>query len=205
MQPDEYRQYSSAARQVGPRNDPIAKGLRLTGEIGVGLTPAGVSIDVRDFNQALANGDGVGMVLAGVGFLPGGDIVKGAGKALRSTNNVPVPRTGPRGVDPNHHNANVTVRDTNGSIVSHDRVVSGNMTPDEAALGFPNGSLASHTEVRALNSTQLEAGQSMTITGQNSPCPRCKGAMNEAAAESDATIRYQWREAGKTNIWEANR
>ena len=135
-----------------------------------------------------------------VGSKSGGNI---GGVDNAESLSVPVPRTGPKGVDPNHHNANVTVRDADGAIVSHDRVVSGNMTPDEEALGFPNSSLASHTEARAVRSTSLESGQSMTITGQNPPCPRCKGAMNQKASESGASVRYQWREEGKTQTWEA--
>ena len=114
-----------------------------------------------------------------------------------------VTRTGPRGVDPSHHNANITVRDASGNIISHDRVVSGNMTPEEQALGFPQNTLASHTEARAVRGTQLEEDQSMTITGQNPPCPSCKGAMNRAAGESGATIKYQWRQGGKTQTWQA--
>lgn len=114
-----------------------------------------------------------------------------------------VPRLGPKGVDSLHHNANVTIRDAAGDIIHHERVVSGNMTPAEKALGFPQGSLASHTEARAVRNNSLEAGQSMTITGQNPPCPSCKGAMNRAAAESGATIKYQWRQDGKSQAWTA--
>lgn len=113
-----------------------------------------------------------------------------------------VPRLGPKGIDPLHHNANVTIRDAQGNIISHERVVSGNMTPTEQALGFPKNTLASHTEARAVRNTPLEAGQSMTITGQLPPCPSCKGAMNRAAQESGATIKYQWRQDGRTQVWQ---
>ena len=116
-----------------------------------------------------------------------------------------VPRTGPKGVDPLHHNANVLVRDAEGNIISHERVVSGNMTVEEKALGFPKNTLASHTEARAVTNTPLSEGQSMTITGQRPPCPSCKGYMNRAAEESGADISYQWRQNGKTNKWETNR
>jgi hypothetical protein len=114
-----------------------------------------------------------------------------------------VPRSGPRGVDPNHHNANVLVRDAAGNVVAHQRIVSGNMTLEEQALGFPRNTLASHTEARAVRTMPLEPGGSMTITGQNPPCPSCKGVMNQAATESGATIRYQWRENGRTLTWTA--
>jgi len=52
-----------------------------------------------------------------------------------------VTRTGPRGVDAARHNANVAVRDANGNLLSHERLVSGNMTPTEKALGFPKNTL----------------------------------------------------------------
>jgi RHS repeat-associated protein len=67
-------------------------------------------------------------------------------------------RTGPRGVDPLHHNVNVLVVDSEGYILSHTRIVSGNMTPAEKALGFPSNSLASHTEARAVRQIPLEEG-----------------------------------------------
>jgi RHS repeat-associated protein len=97
----------------------------------------------------------------------------GAAREKWATQTV-VPRTGPKGVDSSHHNANVTIRDPAGNVVHHERIVSGNMTPAERALGFPRGSLASHTEARAVRNNTLQAGQSMTITGQNPPCPSCK-------------------------------
>lgn len=112
-------------------------------------------------------------------------------------------RTGPKGVDPKHHNANVMVKDANGNVVSHERVVSGNMTTTEKALGFPKNTLASHTEARAVTNTPLKAGDTMTITGQRPPCPSCKGYMNRANAETGANIRYQWRENGQTQRWTA--
>jgi len=115
----------------------------------------------------------------------------------------PIPRTGPRGVDPGRHNANVAVRDASGNLVSHQRLVSGNMTTTEQALGFPKNTLASHTQARAVTHTPLQPGQSMTITGQRPPCPSCKGYMNRVVEESGASIRYRWRQNGETLIWEA--
>lgn len=113
------------------------------------------------------------------------------------------PRTGPYGVDPNHHNANVTIRGVDGRIRVHDRVVSGNMTPVEKALGFPKGMMASHTEARAVTSNVLSKGETMTITGQLPPCTSCRGAMNRVATETGATIQYQWRANGETQTWTA--
>ncbi len=118
-----------------------------------------------------------------------------------NTGGTRTPRLGPKGVDPNHHNANVTVRDADGNIIHHERIVSGNMTPEEKALPFPKNTLASHTEARAMRDVPLEEGQTMTITGENPPCPSCKGAMNKRMQETGGTIRYQWREGGNTQKW----
>ncbi|MEJ5276037.1 MAG: polymorphic toxin-type HINT domain-containing protein [Thermogemmata sp.] len=112
--------------------------------------------------------------------------------------NSPVPRLGSRGVDPAHHNANIMVRDASGRLRHHERIVSGNMTPEEQALGFPRNTLASHTEARAIRNIPLQRGETTIITGQRPPCPTCKGIMNQAARESGATIIYRWRENGVT-------
>lgn len=114
-----------------------------------------------------------------------------------------IPRLGPKGVDPGGHNANVLVRDAEGSVVAHQRFVSGNMTLEEQALGFPKSMMASHTEARAVQAIELQSVGRMNITGQRPPCPTCKGAMNRTATETGATIRYQWRQDGKTLVWTA--
>lgn len=130
---------------------------------------------------------------------PGVKLVRPA--LFKSKTPVPVPRTGPKGVDPDHHNANVIVRDINGAVVTHTRLVSGNMTAAEKALGFPKGPLASHTEARGTRQIPLEPGQTMTITGIQEPCTSCRGYMNRAAKQFGVVIRYQWREGGKTMQW----
>lgn len=117
--------------------------------------------------------------------------------------NGPVPRLGPHGVDPAHHNANIMVRDASGRLRHHERIVSGNMTPEEQALGFPRNTLASHTAARAIRNIPLQRGETTTITGQRPPCPTCKGVMNQAARDSGATIIYRWRENGVTRTWTA--
>ena len=86
-------------------------------------------------------------------------------------------RTGPNGVDPNHHNANVMVKYASGNVVSHEGLVSGNMTPAEKALGFPKGTNASHTEDRVVTNSKLSSGDTMTITGKGRPCNSFKGYM----------------------------
>jgi hypothetical protein len=81
---------------------------------------------------------------------------------------------------------------------------SGGMTPDEAALGFPQSTLATHTEARATSQVPLDPGDSMLIEGQYAPCPSCKGKMNARAAETGADIQYTWPEDGEMKSWAAN-
>ncbi|WP_443025167.1 hypothetical protein [Sphingomonas sp. QA11] len=106
-------------------------------------------------------------------------------------------------MDAARHNANVLVSDASGKIVTHQRLVSGSMTAEEKALGFPKNMLATHTEARAVRGIDLRPGDTMTITGQLPPCKPCRGSMNRAAAETGATIKYQWRQDGKTLTWVA--
>ena len=79
-----------------------------------------------------------------------------------------------------------------GKVISSGTLVSGDMTPEEAALGFPQSTLATHTEARAVKQYPLERGDVMEITGEYPPCPTCKGAMNQAASSQGATITYRW-------------
>ena len=145
-------------------------------------------------------------IVGGIGKVGGKILGKLLPKSVASkTLPQSVPRTGTKGVVPDRHNANVMVTDESGNVLSHQRIVSGNMTPEEQALGFPKGSLASHTEARAVNNTVLNPGDNMTIVGQSRPCPSCKGAINKAAKETDASIQYKWREGGQTQIWNANK
>ncbi|TQV75607.1 hypothetical protein FLL45_06230 [Aliikangiella marina] len=151
-----------------------------------------------------------GAALFELGSYAAGGIVSAETAFLKAMSRVSVSktvtvRTGPRGVDPNHHNANVMVRDADGNILSHERIVSGNMTPTEKALGFPKNTLASHTEARAVTHTALKQGDTMTITGQLPPCNSCKGYMNRAVNETGANIKYQWRQDGKTQTWLAGK
>lgn len=97
------------------------------------------------------------------------------------------------------HTALVTVfRDAD--VIAADTLVSGNMTAEEAALGFPKSSLATHTEARAVK-LPLQQGDSMIIQGSYPPCTSCKGLMNKAARESGAGIHYVWED----QIWSAGK
>jgi RHS repeat-associated protein len=102
------------------------------------------------------------------------------------------------------HVANVTVTDPDGNVKSQDTLQSGNMTPEEDALGFPQNTLATHTEARATSQVPLDQGDSMLIEGQYAPCNSCKGKMNARAAETGANIDYTWPENGETKTWSAN-
>ena len=89
------------------------------------------------------------------------------------------------------HVAQVTVT-RGGAVTVTQEMTSGTMTTQEAALGFPRSILATHTEARAARAFPLQPGDIMDIRGSYPPCPSCKGAMNRAAAQSGAMIRYHW-------------
>lgn len=89
-------------------------------------------------------------------------------------------------------------------VVSREPYRSGNMTPAEAALGFPRSSLATHTENRAARGTALQPGDVLVLHGQYPPCSSCKGAMNRAtAATPGARVVYVWRDeaTGEMRRW----
>ena len=102
------------------------------------------------------------------------------------------------------HTAQVTVHKANGTSTPCGVFQSGNMTPEEKALGFPKNSLATHTEARAATQVPLEPGDHMIIDGQYPPCPSCKGKMNARAGQTGATIQYNWTENGQQKTWVAN-
>jgi RHS repeat-associated protein len=135
----------------------------------------------------------------------------GLGGGVRSYGYVQNPLTwiDPLGLDPfgtgrAPHTATVTVTDSAGNVTFQDGFQSGNMTPEEAALGFPQSTLATHTEARAVSQVPLNPGDSMLIEGQYAPCPTCKGRMNTRAAETGASIKYTWPQNGEVKSWSAN-
>jgi RHS repeat-associated protein len=92
--------------------------------------------------------------------------------------------------------ADVTIY-RNGQIVFADTIQSGNMTPGEAALGFPKKTLATHTEARTARGVTfpfLEAGDTVIMEGDYKPCNSCKGAMNRAAVNTGAQFFYLWED-----------
>lgn len=102
------------------------------------------------------------------------------------------------------HTANVRVCDKDGKLKFEGPFQSGNMTPEERALGFPLSTLATHTEYRAVNQIPLDPGDIMIIEGQYPPCNSCKGQMNKAASIAGATIQYLWNDGGKIVSWMAS-
>jgi RHS repeat-associated protein len=81
-----------------------------------------------------------------------------------------------------------------GEVISQSTSTSGNMTAEEAALGFPKSTLATHTELReAVKLTPtLKPGDAVKFKGQYKPCTSCKGAMNTAARKTGAKFEYEW-------------
>lgn len=86
------------------------------------------------------------------------------------------------------HEATAVSRDAQGNEVWRGAQTSGNMTPEEAALPFPDNMNASHTEVRLVNMGELPPGGTFRITGQYDPCTDCQAAMRAAANRSRCTI-----------------
>ncbi|MFI9358585.1 DUF6531 domain-containing protein [Streptomyces lydicus] len=125
----------------------------------------------------------------------------------------------PLGLAPCTHYADVYVHRPDGSLRTSYGLRSGNQTPEERALGFPNNSMASHTENRAArmsggsptrpiandpyaNLVPVSPGETVIINGTRPPCPQCRGAMNRAHAETGAEFIYRW---GNGNEWQAGR
>jgi hypothetical protein len=89
-----------------------------------------------------------------------------------------------------------------GNVKSTGQWQSGNMTPDEAALGFPQSTLATHTEARITRSTIAEPGDTLLIEGQYPPCNSCKGKMNAFSEKTGAKTVYKWTdENGEMRTW----
>jgi hypothetical protein len=90
------------------------------------------------------------------------------------------------------HEATAVSRDAQGNELWRGAETSGNMTPEEQALPFPENMNASHTEVRLVNAGELPRGGTFRITGQYDPCTNCQATMRAAANRSGCTIEYWW-------------
>jgi hypothetical protein len=92
------------------------------------------------------------------------------------------------------HNAIATLYDSEGNVKATGAWRSGNMTPDEAALGFPKSTLATHTEARITRELHPQAvpGDRLVIEGEYPPCNSCKGKMNGFKGATGADVEYKW-------------
>jgi RHS repeat-associated protein len=92
------------------------------------------------------------------------------------------------------HNAIATLYDSEGNVKATGAWRTGNMTPDEAALGFPKSTLATHTEARITRELHPQAvpGDRLVIEGEYPPCNSCKGKMNGFKGATGADVEYKW-------------
>ncbi|MCP2331288.1 Pput_2613-like deaminase [Actinoalloteichus cyanogriseus DSM 43889] len=136
---------------------------------------------------------------------------------LAGTTPVLVHNTGGSG-----HMCDITATAPDGSTRVDVKLESGDMTPEEAALGYPNNSAFTHTEHRfsrmAGASTgpkvslpgdpfagkyPLSPGDAVAMRGQLPPCSRCKGAMNRMVRELGVSVTYTWDGAKSSGTWKA--
>ncbi|WP_236709056.1 hypothetical protein, partial [Pantoea ananatis] len=105
------------------------------------------------------------------------------------------------------HTANATLYDNEGRIKAQGVWQSGNMTPEEKALGFPQNSLATHTEARITRELDQIAspGDKLIIDGQYPPCTSCRGKMNTFKMNTGADVVYNWpTDEGDKHTWSAS-
>ncbi|MGV9391137.1 hypothetical protein ACWDQL_18640 [Streptomyces olivaceus] len=117
----------------------------------------------------------------------------------------------------------ISVTSSDGST-SNIALESGDMAPEEAALGYPNNSAFMHTghrfsrmsgastgsKVSLANDPfagkfPLNAGDAVRVQGQLPPCSRCKGAMNRMVNELGVSVTYEWSGAKGAGSWTAGR
>ena len=63
------------------------RGVSDASSVAVGFSPLGPVQDVKDLGVAIGEGDGTGIVIGVAGFLPGGDLLKGARKGGKALDN----------------------------------------------------------------------------------------------------------------------
>ncbi len=104
------------------------------------------------------------------------------------------------------HTANATLFDSDGNVKAQGIWQSGNMTPEEKALGFLQSSLATHIEARITRELDQIAlpGDKLVIDGQYPPCTSCRGKMNTFKLNTGSDVVYTWPdENGERNVWSA--
>ncbi|WP_246097087.1 polymorphic toxin-type HINT domain-containing protein [Streptomyces botrytidirepellens] len=122
----------------------------------------------------------------------------------------------------NGHMCDISATAPDGSTRVDVTLESGDMTPEEDALGYPNNVAFTHTEHRfsrmAGASTgprvslpndpfagkyPLSPGDVVTMRGQLPPCSRCRGAMNRMVRELGVSVTYEWSGAKGAGTWAA--
>ncbi|WP_369122783.1 hypothetical protein [Pseudomonas amygdali] len=105
------------------------------------------------------------------------------------------------------HNAIATLYDSKGNVKTSGAWQSGNMTPDEAALGFSKSTLATHAEARITRELHPLAvpGDKLVVEGEYPPCNSCKGKMNSFKGATDADVEYKWASSDRKSVeaWSA--
>ncbi|WP_374227277.1 RHS repeat-associated core domain-containing protein [Streptomyces sp. JJ66] len=120
------------------------------------------------------------------------------------------------------HMCDITATAPDGSTRVDVTLESGDMTPEEAALGYPNNVAFTHTEHRfsrmagastgpkvslpndpSAGKHPLSPGDAVTMRGQLPPCPRCKGAMNRMVRELGVSVTYIWDGVKGAGTWRA--
>ena len=82
MKPAEERRAAVAKRELSDKAESMGK---VGAEVAVGMSPAGIAVDVKDMARAVETNDPVLAAMAGIGFIPLiGDMAKGTFKALRA-------------------------------------------------------------------------------------------------------------------------
>ena len=138
-----------------------------------------LSVCTTSYENALVDTQQVYLELfSDFGITSGGVLGAAAGAVFKGTGRPP-------------HVAWAYIYDENMQLISSTELVSGSMTAEQAALGFPLNVLSSHTEAKALK-LDIRPGYSVVIEGQYNPCPPCKGKMNKASVEIEAKIKYTW-------------
>ncbi|RMS63399.1 hypothetical protein ALP62_101787 [Pseudomonas syringae pv. aceris] len=105
------------------------------------------------------------------------------------------------------HNAIATLYDSKGNVKTSGAWQSGNMTPDEAALGFSKSTLATHAEARITRELHHLAvpGDKLVVEGEYPPCNSCKGKMNSFKGATGADVEYRWASSDGKSVeaWNA--
>jgi len=178
-------------------------GTALGSRLGQGAVQSGEAI------AQMAQG-GEQLALAGGGTFGGGVAIAAPGTAqLGSTTAVTVAAAGigPTTMMMAGHEADWTLREPNGKLVSKGHTKSGSDVPPGRRLTW-NEQLAVHTERKILAALggKVKPGQVIRIRGTKPPCDPggrgCATAMREFAAKYQVTIKYTNTTTGKVYTYQ---